>query len=570
MPNQIEDEDTFLYGDLETTAGDDSQYRENDDTMDQDAVPRGKSSLLNGGNKEADDLMEYSDMDVRVDDSEGNQIDDNAQKSEGDAAESGSDDSSDEDDDLEVILEPGGADVGKQADTQAASAEGTVLDGLDGRSKAGDSSMQALFAGGADRMDILTVPLINNMDMYTIDLDMLEEKPWRQPGADITDYFNFGFNEETWKIYCMKQKWCRNEFNTRKMMPPMMMMPGNAGMAMANPAMFSAMMNPGFRPEMAGNMYPPGNVPPPFVRQGQGQGQQGIAAQAGIGQSGQWPSGADGDATSSSNINSATSKSDSKDDSTALQNKEGGMPSRIAGAQQQPNPMQMTPQMLQFQQQNQQQQMRMGMPPGYFPANNFPPGMSGQQRNIQMSALPPQLQMQMQMQMQMNGGRMAIPQNPQAMHQRPNPNIGTSPNMNNMQRPPNALPPQTPQRMQDTEKRDSDKGSESGRTSRHHTSRERSESQHRHRDWDNARNSSRSRHERDKDRSENRRDVSRSERDRSVADKRRSDRHGRDKDRSERTARGHDSTPSRGDERSDRYSHKRRQTSAKSSSRRRR
>ena len=25
-------------------------------------------------------------------------------------------------------------------------------------------------------------------------------------GADITDYFNYGFNEETWQQYCDKQK----------------------------------------------------------------------------------------------------------------------------------------------------------------------------------------------------------------------------------------------------------------------------------------------------------------------------------------------------------------------------
>ncbi|KAM3619883.1 uncharacterized protein V6R79_015197 [Siganus canaliculatus] len=31
------------------------------------------------------------------------------------------------------------------------------------------------------------------------------EKPWRKSGADITDYFNYGFNEETWKKYCKKQ-----------------------------------------------------------------------------------------------------------------------------------------------------------------------------------------------------------------------------------------------------------------------------------------------------------------------------------------------------------------------------
>uniref|UniRef100_A0A8C4RAP8 Pre-mRNA polyadenylation factor Fip1 domain-containing protein n=1 Tax=Eptatretus burgeri TaxID=7764 RepID=A0A8C4RAP8_EPTBU len=39
-----------------------------------------------------------------------------------------------------------------------------------------------------------------------IDLDTFEEKPWRKPGADLSDYFNYGFQEETWKAYCEKQK----------------------------------------------------------------------------------------------------------------------------------------------------------------------------------------------------------------------------------------------------------------------------------------------------------------------------------------------------------------------------
>ncbi|KAI7908271.1 Fip1 motif-domain-containing protein, partial [Cokeromyces recurvatus] len=36
-----------------------------------------------------------------------------------------------------------------------------------------------------------------------------EDKPWRKPGADITDYFNYGFNEITWRAYCAKQKMLR-------------------------------------------------------------------------------------------------------------------------------------------------------------------------------------------------------------------------------------------------------------------------------------------------------------------------------------------------------------------------
>jgi pre-mRNA 3'-end-processing factor FIP1 len=40
-----------------------------------------------------------------------------------------------------------------------------------------------------------------------IDADLAEhEKPWRRPGADTTDYFNYGFDEFTWSTYCLRQK----------------------------------------------------------------------------------------------------------------------------------------------------------------------------------------------------------------------------------------------------------------------------------------------------------------------------------------------------------------------------
>eukprot|EP00494_Astrolonche_serrata_P033842 UN34111 len=41
--------------------------------------------------------------------------------------------------------------------------------------------------------------------IYDIDIDQLEEKPWRKPDADITDWFNYGFTEETWREYCSAQ-----------------------------------------------------------------------------------------------------------------------------------------------------------------------------------------------------------------------------------------------------------------------------------------------------------------------------------------------------------------------------
>lgn len=51
-----------------------------------------------------------------------------------------------------------------------------------------------------------SIGTINGVQAQDYNLDCLEDKPWRKPGADITDYFNYGFNEDTWRAYCERQK----------------------------------------------------------------------------------------------------------------------------------------------------------------------------------------------------------------------------------------------------------------------------------------------------------------------------------------------------------------------------
>ncbi|KJZ79440.1 Pre-mRNA polyadenylation factor FIP1 [Hirsutella minnesotensis 3608] len=73
-----------------------------------------------------------------------------------------------------------------------------------------------------------------------IDEDLPDnEKPWRKPGTDISDYFNYGFDEFTWALYAAKQESIRGEFgadafavNNKKMMEDFnnMMMMGGMGM----------------------------------------------------------------------------------------------------------------------------------------------------------------------------------------------------------------------------------------------------------------------------------------------------------------------------------------------------
>ncbi|KAB8298321.1 hypothetical protein EYC80_002049 [Monilinia laxa] len=71
-----------------------------------------------------------------------------------------------------------------------------------------------------------------------IDEDLNEnDKPWRRPGTDISDYFNYGFDEFTWALYANKQESLRSEFdpnkiaqNNKKMFEDMNMMMAMGGM----------------------------------------------------------------------------------------------------------------------------------------------------------------------------------------------------------------------------------------------------------------------------------------------------------------------------------------------------
>ncbi|PLB47513.1 Fip1-domain-containing protein [Aspergillus steynii IBT 23096] len=50
-----------------------------------------------------------------------------------------------------------------------------------------------------------------------MDMDFPEDdKPWRRPGSDISDYFNYGFDEFTWASYVLKQQELRREVGDQK------------------------------------------------------------------------------------------------------------------------------------------------------------------------------------------------------------------------------------------------------------------------------------------------------------------------------------------------------------------
>jgi len=52
--------------------------------------------------------------------------------------------------------------------------------------------------------------------IYDNELNSLDNKPWREADADITDWFNYGFDEESWRTYCAAQVKMRLTLSKRK------------------------------------------------------------------------------------------------------------------------------------------------------------------------------------------------------------------------------------------------------------------------------------------------------------------------------------------------------------------
>ncbi|KAL9888258.1 factor interacting with poly(A) polymerase 1 isoform 1-T6 [Glossina fuscipes fuscipes] len=108
------------------------------------------------------------------------------------------DDDDDSDDDINVVI----GDTKAAASTYNIKQRSNLLAGPPGQEKT-----KPVPQGGKFSMeDFEGVGSINGVAAHEFSIDSLEEKPWRKPGADITDYFNYGFNEETWRAYCERQK----------------------------------------------------------------------------------------------------------------------------------------------------------------------------------------------------------------------------------------------------------------------------------------------------------------------------------------------------------------------------
>lgn len=110
------------------------------------------------------------------------------------------DDDDDSDDDINVVI----GDIKAAPSTYNIKQRANLLGGPPG---SGQEKAKSGAPGGKFSVeDFEGVGTINGVPAHEFSIDSLEDKPWRKPGADITDYFNYGFNEETWRSYCERQK----------------------------------------------------------------------------------------------------------------------------------------------------------------------------------------------------------------------------------------------------------------------------------------------------------------------------------------------------------------------------
>lgn len=106
-------------------------------------------------------------------------------------------------------------------------------------------------------LDIEKVGLYNNIPITELSLDELKDKPWRLPGADISDYFNFGFDEISWRAYCAKNEKLRNDFNPGKLITELL--------ASGSIPPTLGQMLPNLPPNLNGSNSTTPSIPPPFM-----------------------------------------------------------------------------------------------------------------------------------------------------------------------------------------------------------------------------------------------------------------------------------------------------------------
>ncbi|KAM9439024.1 uncharacterized protein ACWYII_016213 isoform 1-T1 [Salvelinus alpinus] len=166
-PHQVEDEEHWLYG------GENTKKQNVPEGL---PGPGDSLQLTSMGNTEEKDAA--------------------SQEAKGTEGEEEEDSDSDDDDDVKVTI--------GNIKTGAPSYMGTGMN-LSLKPARGYASAAAIKLQPKG-IDIETLGAFNGAPVVEVEMDIFEDKPWRKPGADLSDYFNYSFNEETWKGYCERQR----------------------------------------------------------------------------------------------------------------------------------------------------------------------------------------------------------------------------------------------------------------------------------------------------------------------------------------------------------------------------
>lgn len=55
-------------------------------------------------------------------------------------------------------------------------------------------------------MDPSQPGMYEGRSILEVDLAAMADKGWRRPGSDVSDWFNYGFDEISWEAYCYRRR----------------------------------------------------------------------------------------------------------------------------------------------------------------------------------------------------------------------------------------------------------------------------------------------------------------------------------------------------------------------------
>ncbi|XP_031637506.1 pre-mRNA 3'-end-processing factor FIP1 [Contarinia nasturtii] len=215
MSEENNEDDSWLYG----SSNENQENQEEQPQIDEKIITEDQSALAfsNDTTQDQDDSRneEYQDDANEYNSQENSFIAENAvdtEKVNGNSDVNGSvsqknenddDDSDDDEDDIVVTI----GDITPSSTFNIKQRSGNLLVPT---STAGQDKPKTNL-GKFSIEEFESVGTISGQSAVEYNLEAIEDKPWRKPGADITDYFNYGFSEETWRAYCERQKRMRHE-----------------------------------------------------------------------------------------------------------------------------------------------------------------------------------------------------------------------------------------------------------------------------------------------------------------------------------------------------------------------